>query len=534
MWQNYRYFPYEQEFAKLEVKALFDQEPRSVLGGLEIEDHKNSEELVKRLTYFREASFSDGKVIVPDQCLLEASASGNGREITSEGYISGNVVLTRQSTRYSAHGLHEYKGKFNPQVVRAISNIIRLDKGKWVLDPFCGSGTTLLEGAHMGWNAVGIDLNPLGVMISNAKLQAIRANEENLRRYVEQLNARLRRRIVGMTYEKAWSDMEVQRIVGTGWEQRLPNFDYLRSWFPLSVLAQFLVILEEIEQVVEPPDRIIFKVILSDLTRSVSYQDPKDLRIRRRKDVKENYPVVELFLKSVQDKIETVLRARRVLSSFAGYQMAYVADSRRPLRWLVPMLQEYGFNGFDAVITSPPYVTALPYIDTQRLSLCLLGLVKANGIRELERMLTGSREITETTRRELEAALCTASSESLPNSVIDLCKLMLLYANKKNNGFRRRNMPVLTYRYFQEMVEVFRSVAEVSKSGAVFALVVGRNKTILSGEMIVIDTPMLLADIAGMYGWRLKEVVEMNTYHRYDVHKRNSIQSECLVLLERT
>src|SRR5205814_1650952 len=73
-----------------------------------------------------------------------------------------------QPTRYSAHGLHDFRGKFNPQIVRAIGNLLALDEGACVLDPFCGSGTTLLEGAHIGWNVAGVDLNPLVVLISFA------------------------------------------------------------------------------------------------------------------------------------------------------------------------------------------------------------------------------------------------------------------------------------------------------------------------------------------------------------------------------
>ena len=62
-------------------------------------------------------------------------------------------------------------------------------------------------------------------------------------------------------------------------------------------------------------------------------------------------------------------------------------------------------RAFDAVITSPPYATALPYIDTQRLSLVLLGLIGADELRATEAALVGAREITIGERRALEAEL---------------------------------------------------------------------------------------------------------------------------------
>jgi site-specific DNA-methyltransferase (cytosine-N4-specific) len=56
------------------------------------------------------------------------------------------TIARRQRTRYSVNGLHEYKGKFNPQIVHSIINVLGVDyDSSRILDPFCGSGTTLLE-----------------------------------------------------------------------------------------------------------------------------------------------------------------------------------------------------------------------------------------------------------------------------------------------------------------------------------------------------------------------------------------------------
>src|SRR5207253_8329252 len=82
-------------------------------------------------------------------------------------------VGKRQATRFSAHGLHEYKGRFNPQVVRFLLNYLGARKGMKVLDPFCGGGTTLVEAAFHAVRAVGVDMNPLAVFLTNAKLRAL-------------------------------------------------------------------------------------------------------------------------------------------------------------------------------------------------------------------------------------------------------------------------------------------------------------------------------------------------------------------------
>lgn len=523
LWHGYRYFPYERAFATREVEGLLGGLPRSVRGGVEVDLDGHPPHAAKRLTYFREAILPGGEVLSTDQALLEASARA-GEE---GGNGAARPLGRRQSTRYSAHGIHEYRGKFNPQVVRAIGNMLSIPSGGWILDPFCGSGTTVLESAHSGWNACGIDLNPLGVLISTAKVRALRASPKKLRDSASVLEQALLRRIRGASWSDPWSESEMERIGGRRWQEQLPNFDHLSRWFPLPVLAQLAVILREIDTRVPPSLRLIFRVILSDIIRSVSYQDPGDLRIRRRKDPQPNYPAIPRFLETMWPKLGAAIGARQAIGPPRGVQRVFLGDSRRPLEVVT---DRAGAPCFDAVITSPPYATALPYVDTQRLSLLLLGLVRADELRHLERDLVGSREIAESWRRRTEAKIATAP-EPLPASVHTLCARMLELSRDSGDGFRRRNMPALVFSYFSDMAKVFANVRSVTREGGYFALVVGRNQTKLRDQSFVIDTPSLLADLAPASGWHVRSLIKMDTYQRFDVHSRNSIRSESLLVL---
>jgi site-specific DNA-methyltransferase (cytosine-N4-specific) len=71
-------------------------------------------------------------------------------------------------TMYLTHSLHPYPAKFPPQLPKTIlSRFAR--KGQTVLDPFCGSGTTLVEARLLGYNAIGVDVNGLSSLLSKVK-----------------------------------------------------------------------------------------------------------------------------------------------------------------------------------------------------------------------------------------------------------------------------------------------------------------------------------------------------------------------------
>jgi Putative RNA methylase family UPF0020 len=512
LWHSYRYFPYERELARREVEALAGGRVGESDEGLSAVIRPEREHHLRRLTYFKGVRIND-KLVIPDQARLEASANLNGSAWRPE--VEPTPTLRRQSTRYSAHGLHEYRGKFNPQVVRAVGNLLGIGVGSWVLDPFCGSGTTLLESAHIGWNCLGTDVNPLGVLIANSKVTAFNASSTTLREETERLAERLENGL---------------RKGVKKWQKWLPNAEYLGEWFSASVLEKLALILEEIERVETGKLRGVFRVVLSDVCREVSLQDPDDLRIRRRKDPEDDYPVIDLFVGSLRSKVSSVLRAREQLQPRPSRQAARLADSRYDDAAKEFLAKERS-TAFDAAITSPPYATALPYIDTQRLSLCLLGLIRADEIRTAERSLIGNREISDAERRRLEGAL-EANAGGLPAQVHGFCKKLLRLAAHDGHGFRKRNMPALVFNYFSQMAEMFGAVRGTMKKGGRFALLVGPNRTTLSGEQVVVDTPSQLASVAESRGWAVDEMLAFETYQRFNIHRKNSIRAEELLILK--
>ncbi len=79
----------------------------------------------------------------------------------------------KYSTGYTTHGLFPYRGKFHPQLVKGLLNILSVKQGEVVLDPMCGSGTLNVEASLLGIDSIGIDVSPFCCFMTRVKCQSL-------------------------------------------------------------------------------------------------------------------------------------------------------------------------------------------------------------------------------------------------------------------------------------------------------------------------------------------------------------------------
>jgi hypothetical protein len=249
----------------------------------------------------------------------------------------------RERTKH-VHRLHPYLGKFVPQLVEALLERY-VQPGGRVLDPFAGSGTTLVQALESGYDAVGVD-----VAAFNALLVSVKVREHGLE--VLERDARE----VG---EAPW--------VARG---RAPAF--VREWYAERAAAELLGFRAAIAG---RPSEDVLRVVLARAARSARLTTHFDLDFPRAPQVgpywchkhrRECRPVEEAAKFLRRYLVDTVARIR----TFAAAR-----DPRRAALILHGDARELELGGpYDGVITSPPYPGLIDYHEQHRYAYELLGL----------------------------------------------------------------------------------------------------------------------------------------------------------------
>jgi len=422
----------------------------------------------------------------------------------------------RKDPKYITHGLHPYKGKFYPQLAKGLMNLCALPNGATLLDPFCGSGTTLLEGYLNGLRSFGCDMNPLAAKIAKAKVGILDVNPDVVREAVGTLVRRI---------EEAPTLPVDQR------EQFDTNcLDEVLKWFPEPVVSKMNWLLSSIRSVSEGVIRDFLEVVFSSIIRDISQQDPNDLRIRRRKKPIEDADVFQLYMDALDKQYARVEK----FWSVRGYSpdrlwpcRVVEGDSRNSATLGMLGLER---NSVDLVLTSPPYATALPYIDTDRLSLLVLFGMDSSARRPIEQNLVGSREIVTKERRQFEQMI-NDGGNGLPEKVCEYLQDLYHRVSRADVGFRRKNMPALLQRFFLDMATVIKNCYYVLRPGGEAMIVIGDNRMRVESDYERIPTTDFVQEIALSCRFELLERIDISVTTENLVHIKNAITQNVVLRL---
>lgn len=202
---------------------------------------------------------------------------------------------------YLTHGFDFYRGSFHGQMIRGLINFCNLDENSIILDPFCGSGTTLVEATLLGFNSIGIDINPIACINSRIKTSILDYNVNDLE-----------------------SNNEL--------------------FFDLSYYTKLIRRLEDFRSILNQNIKTLFFFFL--YTRAVSQ--------KFRFSIKEEQGFRSTYFKliNVLKKFETL---KNNLDLNFGNAKVLMNDN-------IHELKKFKSNSVDAVICSPPYIDLIDYI----------------------------------------------------------------------------------------------------------------------------------------------------------------------------
>lgn len=236
------------------------------------------------------------------------------------------------STVYT-HGIHPYPAKFIPELPREIIHECTKERNV-VLDPFCGSGTTLLEASIAGRKSIGIDSNPIATLISRAKTTAL--TKEELGRIDIIMDE-----IEAIHYSS----------VHAGW---IPNAKNLDHWFQPSVINELSWLRQYILDQTTENLQTFLLCIFSSIIVNVSNQESNTRYAAIEKTFNEG-AVITAFLRKLRQEYKRISQISEMRTVIKNTPTIILESTEKVSADVIPD------NSVDIVITSPPYANSYDY-----------------------------------------------------------------------------------------------------------------------------------------------------------------------------
>jgi DNA modification methylase len=425
----------------------------------------------------------------------------------------------------SFHGWYRFVLSFPPHLIRKYSEKFGLGSDDVLFDPFCGTGTTVVEAKKLGIPSMGSEAHPFTAMVSRVKCQWM-LDPDRMAKLARAISQKAER--AGEKYGLPPLSFHAQMLRETphkglnGYSLPQEEADMIPTGFMSELpLGRLLILRHWIEEMTEDepePVREFFYVALAHITANGAGNFAFGPEIYRTK-AKSDYDVLGHFAKQASTMIDD-LRLAQSWPNRKTLSRIIEADARD--------LKEVP-SGMTAVITSPPYPNEKDYTRTTRVESVLLRFIQhRSGLRNIKGNLLRSNTrnvfVADDDMDEIKGIdsirkVC----EEIEAKRIDL---------GKTSGFERLYHKVVAH-YFGGMRRHLRHLKPKLKSGAKLAYVVGDQYSFL---MVPVRTAALLAEVAESEGYKVdsidlwRERVGTKIRNGLDQQKTVRIREEVLVL----
>ncbi len=374
-------------------------------------------------------------------------------------------------TKEYTHCFHTYPAMMIPQIARKLLKEYGTENG-WLLDPYCGTGTSLVEASLFGMHSVGCDINPLVRLIATAKSTPICLStlDETLNRLNDHL-------------------FQVEFQEGKVPDAPIPNILNLEYWFSEESIRYLAYLRSWINTVEDEAVRNFIFVAFSETVREVSYTRNGEFKLYRMPAQKlEGFKpdIFGIFSKKLN-------RNRNGLAAFLEKRknVEVSVSEANTVQGELPMPRPLG--GYDVVITSPPYgdsQTTVAYGQYSRLAAEWIGLPNA---RKIDKLAMGGQHSKETL------------TDSPISSAIDKIRLV--------DEKRAREVSA----FYIDLTDSINSVAQVLSRHATICYVVGNRRV----KEVILPTDEFIVDVFRQHGFTHKATIVRNIPNKR-MPKKNS------------
>ena len=270
----------------------------------------------------------------------------------------GNIDwdFTGETADNGLSSFHWYPARYMPQLPGILINYFSKPRDI-VLDPFVGSGTTLVEAYKFGRKGLGIDINPIAVIITRAKLSDVK--KSGFAKYTKTL----------LSEAQAIIDTEIGLFTSQRTIINVPNYDDNKLWYHRKTLLELSALWSAIRNRGNSRYYDISRVVFSSILRYCCSQDKHWGWIcdNVKPKITIYKPALSLFNSKIIEFGALAERLRREASDLQEAEIP-ITDIETREGDCVEILSEYREDTFDLIVTSPPYYNMTDYILSQRLT----------------------------------------------------------------------------------------------------------------------------------------------------------------------
>ncbi len=344
---------------------------------------------------------------------------------------------SRKDTAYITHGYHRYPAKFIPQIVSRLAEKYTKKKDL-IIDPFGGCGTTLVESKVLGRRSIGVDINPVAVLITKVKKTPLQPFD---------------------ILEEFAAIMERIKLYKEDTKLDLPDHEKIDYWFKPEQKRKLTFLLKEINKVKDIDIKDFFYCGFSNILKNCSIWAQGSSKPTRDFDKKPSDPFV-VFNRQIRAMVKGNSSFLDIIKENDSKNIpcdVKCADARS-----IPVKD----NSVNLVVTSPPYVTSYEYADLHQLTVLWFNYVE---------------DFSDFRKRFIGTSYHAEKSIDLNSKIAEDI------INKLEEIHKKTSREVATY--FSEMNQVFTEMHRIIKPNGIISIVVGNTKLkkveILNGEVFV-------------------------------------------------